>query len=205
MGDEMNAAQQRIRQARHDREARVTMVRQMITTYGQEATEDRLRGYLEVVAEIPVPSLARAIKSAMRNARDYPPGPGEIVAAWDWQAAHPAPSAERIDPGRRIGPGEMRAQLGSGIDRFEQRVRDPEMLESCALARRIRNEEKVTPAGIAKSRVLSYVAAAIRLGYRWPITADHREILDGWMQEHAMAGGDVDWWTEELENPRATR
>lgn len=129
---------------------RTEMIRQMLTGYGQEPTEERMRFYLQVVQKIPLGSLGNAITSASANATGgYPPGPGDIVSAWRWQTEHPAADFSRP----QLEPGSEESILA-------------EMRETAKVlkrAREIREEGTRVPPGF-QGRLLSIRLAAEELG-----------------------------------------
>jgi len=186
------------------------MVAQMLTTYGQEATEDRIRGYLEVTSDIPLRSFPSAIKGAMRSASgSWPPGPGEILAAWDWNSRRPLPGLPTPpDPTTAIGPGERvtaaRLAIEARANHVENAVGDPTVKKILDAARCIRRVGKVVPRGF-EGRSLSYVAAALALDLPWPISAEHRAQMDRFADLFEAEGGDIAWWREESARPTVTR
>jgi hypothetical protein len=73
-----------------------------------------------------------------------------------------------------------------------------------ALAREIRKEGEQVPASI-QGRFASYVLAAVRLEYRWPLSAELTAAVDRAMRAFQEQGGDSAWWIAENETPRAIR
>jgi hypothetical protein len=183
---------------------RVEIIRQMLATYDREPTDDRIKGYLTVTSRVPLASFAEAVKNAMANCGGFPPGPGEIVAQWRARASRSPEYTPAPESSPRLGEGKPLAAISSAVGGLEGRVRDPSMQAVFARAAKLRDPPIKVPAG-QEGYTLSYICAAIELNFPWPLAADHRKQLSGWMDRHGDHGGDADWWWEECKNPTVTR
>lgn len=68
--------------------ARLAVITEMLTVFGQRANRDRILGLARITQHIPLPLLRGATRRAACLAVDYPPVPGAIVqAALDLSAA----------------------------------------------------------------------------------------------------------------------
>jgi len=186
---------------RSNHQERIEILRQMLATYGQEASTDRLKGYLTVTAKIPIGSLAEAVRSAMGNSQGFPPGPGEILSAWRWKAGHSPTPAPR-DTGPRIGPGEVAPQIAAQVGA----VRMSNQTEWVwARAKEIRAEGKLVPKTFRGGNLLAHIYASLELGANWSLSQEARDRLCRDMRQHEAEGGDVAWWEAECKNPTVTR
>jgi len=186
-------------------EQRAEMIRQMLQTYGAEINPDRIKGYLTVLYSIPAPALATAIRSAMENADDYPPGPGQILDSYRWQAQPAFALAPPLDSSRQLGAGEARHQIASVIDDLRL---EPSLQQLVRRAKEIRVEGKFVPTAWYPGHLLSCIKAAQELGTTWKIGTvwpQTREVLSAAMRAHEAAGGDARWWWEECRRPTVTR
>jgi hypothetical protein len=91
----------------------------MFDAYGQVATPSRIDAYLEVVGNVPMPALREGVRDAMRESKDFPPGPGTIrrcaLASAGMRPGDPMEMPR--DAGPRIGAGDPVPALISGIER----------------------------------------------------------------------------------------
>lgn len=103
--------------------ARVVLLTRMFDAYGQTPTPSRIDSYLEVVGGLPLDALAEGMRDAMREAGEYPPGPGTVrrhaLAVGRMRPGDPV-ETPRDTSAPRIGPGD--APLGALFDGFERRV-----------------------------------------------------------------------------------
>jgi len=180
------------------------MIRQMFRTYGLEVDEDRIKGYLTVLQPVPMSSISEAIRSAMGNAKSFPPGPGDILSSWRWSASQ----TREVDPRGtsnefRVGPGESKAKIAEVSDQWVpisssmKRVRDR--------SKELRREGKYVPKPWTPGNLLGHIKASIELNVEWPLHRDVRKRLSQDMRVFEEEGGDGAWWWEECERPTVTR
>lgn len=162
---------------------RIAVLTDLVESYGQEATEARLRVYLKVLAEVPAEELERASLRAVKDSGAFPPTPGLIWkhVRTEWTGHGPGqvvlPAGERgrelpatvmgqvLEPGRRATP------------RLAQMLRRAEEIRA---AGRVERVERVNPRTRKRERVAtlygqiaSYVLAARELGMH-----DYLSVLD---------------------------
>lgn len=97
--------------------------RQMFSAYGQQPTPERIALYVETVGDFAGPVLLEALRDAMREAGEYPPGPGTVRRhALAVAKLRPGDPVEHPpgDPFPRLGPGA--APLGELFSGLERRV-----------------------------------------------------------------------------------
>lgn len=176
-----------------DRVFRIGVLARMFSAYGIVPDEDRLTAYLGVLAPIPSDRVAEAVKAGMAESDgSYPPGPGQIVAAW--KALREARPEERPYRPAEDGPRNVQVSAGAVMDQLAARVEPGAERDILALARELRRTHaKHFPPHPAESRTPSLVAAAMKLGMRWPMQPDHVAQVSGWMAEAA----DGAWWASE--------
>jgi hypothetical protein len=97
----------------------------MFAVYGQQATAERIALYADTVGEhFAVPVLLDGIRDAMREAGDFPPGPGTVrrcvLAAAKMRPGDPVQLPEPRDNTPRLGPGAQ--PTGALFSRMERRV-----------------------------------------------------------------------------------
>lgn len=89
----------------------------MFDAYGQSPTPSRLETYCDVIGEhLPTSAVLVGIRDAMREAGDYPPGPGSVrkaaLAAARLRAGDPPPPIDLPqEAGRRDGWRPLAALL----------------------------------------------------------------------------------------------
>ena len=95
----------------------------MFSAYGQQPTPERIALYVETVGDFAAPVLLEALRDAMREAGEYPPGPGTVrrhaLAVAKLRPGDPVelPAGDHFP---RLGPGK--APLGALFDGLEGRV-----------------------------------------------------------------------------------
>jgi len=94
--------------------------RQMFASYGLTATPERCALYAETVGEFTAEQLRAGIRDAMREVREFPPGPGTVrrcvLAVARMRPGDPVEMP--LDLGPRLGPGASpAAALVSGLER----------------------------------------------------------------------------------------
>jgi hypothetical protein len=172
----------------------VEILAQMFTTYAQEAGEERLRGYLSIIEPVPLAALSEAVRSAMAMSGQWPPGPGEIVAAWK------ASRATRHAEERPYAAPQARAQLrsiaggyGQVVAAIESRI-EPSGHKVLERARVLRTEKpEMFPAHPLRRHILSTIAAAVELGMSWPLSRDFEKSLD----QEMLDAKDRTWWDSD--------
>lgn len=119
----------------HGSESQTTaLLRQMFVTYGQQATPERIAMYHETIGPNASPShLEEAIRDAMRESSDYPPGPGTIrrhlLAVARLRPGDPIEMPREVGP--RIGAGAAPVgALFSGLERRVERSYQPVIARS---------------------------------------------------------------------------
>lgn len=142
---------------------RVVLLTRMFDAYGQTPTPSRVDAYLEVVGGVPLEALEPAIRDAMREAGDYPPGPGTIrrhaLATAQMRPGDPEPH-HAGDTFPRIGPGD--APIGALFSGLERRV-ERNYQRVIARAREIVRERRL-PASL-DARIWSLGEAERELGW----------------------------------------
>lgn len=102
----------------------------MFSAYGQAATPERIAIYAETIGDAAPHHLAEALRDAMREVGDYPPGPGTIrrhilairrERPGDPMPIAPPPDAPRIGPGTAPA-GALFSGLEGRVERSYQRV-----------------------------------------------------------------------------------
>ena len=177
-----------------DKAERVARLVRMFAIFNQEASEERMRGYLEILAPIPSRSLDEAITTAMASAETgYPPGPGQIVVAWkENRGARPE---ERPYRGAEVRQGSAAIDTGAVMTAIEARIEPGDEKQILAVARELRSTHaRHFPAHPNEARTPSLVAAAMKLGMHWPMQADHVAQVSAWMEEAEKAGQKAGWW-----------
>jgi hypothetical protein len=179
-----------------DRGVRVVTLLRMFTTYDQTPSEERVQGYLAVIAQVPTAALAEAIKTAMADSDGkWPPGPGEIVAAWKSNRAA-RPEERPYRPQARSGAAQLSA--GAALAQLEAHVEPTHEREILTLAaERRRTQPGRFPASPTQARTPSFVAAAMELGVHWPMQPDHQAQVGAWMTAATAQGRACGWWDSE--------
>lgn len=179
----------------NEKAVRVALLAKMFMLFNQEASEERMRGYLDVLAPVPTRSLDEAIKTALSTGEaGWPPGPGQIVVAWkENRGARPE---ERPYRAPEDGPRNVQVSAGQILAQLEARVAPGSGVELLALAKELRRTHaKNFPPHPTEARTPSIVAAAMKLGIRWPMAPDHVQQVEAWMAEVDEA--DRAWWGSE--------
>ena len=184
-------------------EARMEMIRQMFSTYDKELTPDALSGYLSVTRSVPLKAFGICIRSAMANSRGgFPPGPGDIMAAWHWEREHGEAARELPQENRdRIGAGRVPDQIEASLKTIRTTA---EMARVLHRARQIRAEARLVPKGWHEAYRPSLICAALELGFAWPLDGTSRARICDVMKKHEAEGGEADWWWSELKEPTLT-
>ena len=174
----------------NEKAVRVSLLAKMFMLFNQEASEERMRGYLDVTAPVPTAALDEAIKTALSTSEaGWPPGPGQIVVAWkENRSARPEERPYRAE----AGPRQAAISTGQVLDQLAARV-EPDGRTIIELAKELRRTHaKHFPAHGAESRTPSLVAAAMKLGVRWPMPPDHVAEVEAWMAK--LGEPERAWW-----------
>jgi len=77
------------------------LLTRMFDAYGQTANPSRIDSYLDVIGEFPLWALQHGIREAMREAGDFPPGPGTVrrCCKVEARAIHPTEPYSPREPG----------------------------------------------------------------------------------------------------------
>jgi hypothetical protein len=135
----------------------------MFDAYGQVATPSRIDAYLEVVGGVPVAALREGMRDAMREAQDFPPGPGTVrrcsLAIAGMRPGDPMETPREL--GFRLGAGAQ--PMGALMSGLEARI-ERNYAKVIQRAKELRDERKL-PATIG-SRLWSLGEAERELGFR---------------------------------------
>jgi hypothetical protein len=160
----------------------------MFEAYGQTPTPSRIEMYLETIPPCSLSQFTEGIRDAMREAQDFPPGPGTITRCvravartrpgdptGDWSLA--GPRAERALPA-----GRPVAQILAGAA-----ARTPSMARVFARAREIRAAGLVPPD--LWGRFASEVMAELEIDPRAEVSAEMRRCMERareWREERGV-------------------
>lgn len=122
----------------NDTAQKIVELTRMFDAYGQTPTPSRLEMYLETIGPCSPSQLAEGTRHAMREATDYPPGPGTVARCVRAIARNRAgdPIESHQDPYHRSGQIAAPAATGALMDGFARRT--PGMQAIFKRAREIR-------------------------------------------------------------------
>jgi hypothetical protein len=164
---------------------RLALLVQMFDGYGIQANQERLAAYLAECRDVRRDEVfAEGLKVARREARDFPPGPGWVRAACS--------KASQTGPGQR-----------SPAAPEQRRIEPPGYAKLHEVPRLAAEIRRTKPAALPANpdhfpqRLVSYVAAAIKLNVEWPLSVHDERRLTAIMSEARKQGRVTDWWDGE--------